>query len=460
MKKIKILSMAMTAIVALGCMAGCGGKSETASDVTTVTIWTTDSHSKTTLERLANEFNTSTGKENGLAIEYKVIDGDSYTKSLELALQTGQGPDIMATGINKSFIENGYIASFDALPGGEEFAAECMEKYAKTAISYKDKVYRVPRSVTTRGLIYNKDMFKAAGLVDENGEPTPPETMDELREYAKILTDKSKNQFGIILPQKWLGWINSDMTTLMLSSSGYQNFDPVRGTFDCSGLEPIINTYIGIIEDGSMYPGAEGIDNDMARAYFAEGFIGMKIGYSFDVGVLNDQFPAKCDWGVAPLPVVDKDNRYRQQQSYAAGYCVNAASIESKGGDKVMQVLKWLVSDEVVIELYKEGLEIPQDFDLVKDIELTNAKTGWKEFVEMTEISTIPNSLPSTDMTGYLKFDERISRYVLSGERSAAEVLKEYSDDLNEGARKYYELNTDEKFEEHLNKDWNIKITE
>ncbi|UKI35907.1 MAG: extracellular solute-binding protein [Clostridiales bacterium] len=36
------------------------------------------------------------------------------------------------------------------------------------------KTYRLPVSVTTMGLIYNKDMFKSAGIVDEKGEAKAP----------------------------------------------------------------------------------------------------------------------------------------------------------------------------------------------------------------------------------------------------------------------------------------------
>ncbi|UKI36994.1 MAG: hypothetical protein L6V93_01850 [Clostridiales bacterium] len=31
----------------------------------------------------------------------------------------------------------------------------------------------------------------------------------------------------------------------------------------------------------------------------------MYMGLSWDVGVLTSQFVAKCDWGVAPCPVVE-----------------------------------------------------------------------------------------------------------------------------------------------------------
>jgi len=90
-------------------------------------------------------------------------------------------------------------------------------------------------------------------------------------------------------------------------SSGSEGFDPKTGKFDYSVLKPVLETVMGIKEDGSFYPGAEGLDNDPARARFAEGNIGMKFAWSWDVGVFNDQFAAKCDWGVAPIPVEDKN---------------------------------------------------------------------------------------------------------------------------------------------------------
>ena len=64
-------------------------------------------------------------------------------------------------------------------------------------------MYKLPFNVITYGLVYNKDMFKKYGIVDENGEPTPPETYDEMREYAKRMTNPEEDDYGIILPEKW-----------------------------------------------------------------------------------------------------------------------------------------------------------------------------------------------------------------------------------------------------------------
>ena len=458
----KLVCVLLSLILLISCLAGCkksNEKSETRDGRTVITMWTGNAHSKNVMEKLVDSFNNNEGKELGIYFEYIVKEGGSLTQSLELALQTEQAPDIMpSSGTLASMVENGYVVALDDLPGGKEFLAKYDPAiFREGRNTYKGKVYNVPVSVTTRGLIYNKEMFKKAGLVDENGEPTPPKTFAQLKEYAKKLTDRENNKYGIIFPLKWTGWIDSDIRTVLLSSQGHNGYNPVTGEFDYSGLEPIITTYMDIIKDKSSYPGADGIDNDMARAYFSQGNIGMKLGYSFDVGVLTEQFPANFEWGVAPLPVVNENDTYLQHMKHSGSPLINAKSVEKKGGDKLLKVLQWYTSDKVRAALYQSGSELPIDWDIVKDVEITDEKTGWKEFGQMVEISSLPNLEPNRDMTGLLELNERITKDILSGNVPVKEALDNYSNDAAKAAKKYYELHTDESMEKFIDKDWNIK---
>lgn len=63
------------------------------------------------------------------------------------------------------------------------------------------KVYGVPRDGYVLGLYVNVDMFKAAGLVDENGVPMYPETWEQLAEYAKKIKEAT-GQAGLCLLAK------------------------------------------------------------------------------------------------------------------------------------------------------------------------------------------------------------------------------------------------------------------
>lgn len=139
MKKVKIICAAVSLILTVSCFSGCTSEKTGNSDVSTITVWTTNSHSKTTVEKLVDEFNAGEGKNAGVQIEYKVIEGDSFAKSLELALQTGQGPDIMPLTLGvKNMVENGYIVALDDLPGGAEFAAKYKDYLMEMTNTYKD----------------------------------------------------------------------------------------------------------------------------------------------------------------------------------------------------------------------------------------------------------------------------------------------------------------------------------
>jgi ABC-type glycerol-3-phosphate transport system substrate-binding protein len=65
-----------------------------------------------------------------------------------------------------------------------------------TAEDSRPHVWALPVSNEVRALIYRKDLFFEAGLDPER----PPETWNELLQYARKLTDPERRRFGIFLP--------------------------------------------------------------------------------------------------------------------------------------------------------------------------------------------------------------------------------------------------------------------
>jgi len=78
--------------------------------------------------------------------------------------------------------------------------------------THKGKIYGVPfgglGGAYVMTLFYNKDLFTKAGIVDENGEPKPPQTWEEFVEVAQKLTDRKKGVagFGILGDSQASGW--------------------------------------------------------------------------------------------------------------------------------------------------------------------------------------------------------------------------------------------------------------
>ena len=455
-KRMLCAALAVTTAASL-MLSGCERKEAGKSAVTTVSIWTGDGGSKAVMTELVNEFNNSVGKEKGIKIEYEVKEGD-IKEQIELALTTDQAPDLFIADQTQKYAESGYIAALEDLPGGKEL----IERYDPSELreyshTYKGKTYYLPFSRNLYGLIYNKDMFKAAGIVDEKGNAKPPETYAELRETAKKLTDVYKKQFGIIFPLKWGSWLNQEVVSSLMSSYGRNYYIPNEGKYDFSIMKEPLETIMGIKKDGSCYPGAENIDNDVARARFAEGNIGMKYGVSWDVGVLNDQFPAKCDWGVAPLPTADKEHKYMQHSSVGIGPYINAKSVKTKDADKIMEVYKWYHSDELAKELYEKGAYIPWDYSIIKGVKLKNAKKGWKEFAALGDISVTSPIMLRCDLSGKTDIGVMFLNDVWSQKSSVDSFISKATANYTDGAKKYKELNPDYDTSIAITEKWNTE---
>ena len=74
-------------------------------------------------------------------------------------------------------------------------------------ISKDNKMYAVPSYVYTQGLYLNKNLFKQAGLVNEDGTLQYPSTYDELVDFAKQIKEKT-GKAGYVIPamQHAGGW--------------------------------------------------------------------------------------------------------------------------------------------------------------------------------------------------------------------------------------------------------------
>lgn len=459
MKKLKkIISMCIACVVCASMFSGCGVDEST--ELKEVQVWSHNSHSKEVMNQKVDEFNSSKGKELGVKLVYTIREGD-IQQAAEMAYASEQGPDFISQiDLEKNRVA-GNIYAIEDIKGGKEWIESTYDPsiYDGQIFKGKDgKVYRLPFNVITFGLVYNKDMFKKYGIVDENGEPTPPKTFEEMRDYAKRMTNPDEDDYGIILPMKWGAFESTDIMQLLYSSTGMGAFDCRKGEFDFTGLKPILEMYCGMINDGSVFPGAESLDNDMARAYFAEKNIGMKFAGSYDVGVFNSQFKAKCDWGVAPYPVADANKRYKQYMSMGGGFSVSKNAVEKFGDEVCLEILKFLYSDDLNRAMFEEGLGICYDAQISEDVVVSEDLKGWKEFAGLVDISTNGYDSAQVELTGQKNHSKVIMEDVFPGTVSIDDAITDLNKRYNEGMHKYYENNADVNIESFVKNDWNTAL--
>lgn len=450
----KKIALLLTGAMVFSAFTGMGTLSAAAEEeLTELTWWSSESGSKAFWDEKVEEFNETIGKENGikLVVDYTV---DSTTAAI--AMQNGEACDIKGIGGDiRTGVEAGYYVSFE-----KAGLTDLVEKYSYANVEGVNQIngqtYGLGSVAQCFGLAYNKEMFVEAGIVDENGEAKPPQTYEELIEDVRILTNAEEQKFGLICPGKWGGWFGCELEPCVKSAIGHGSYDPTTGLYDFSEYVPILEMIMTLKEEGLLYPGTDGLDNDPARARFAEGNVGMKFCVTWDIGVWNDQFPADFEWGVAPLPVADTANGYKQQMNYQYGLGILSSNIEEEGRlEKIAKVIEWYYSDELIAQMYEGGYYIPSNPDVIEKADKSKmTKQGLADFGEIVKISaTNPLALP-TDLNGADSAGTTFLSEVWSGKKTPAEWAEEQTALYNEGVEYYKELHPDEDYSDRILPDW------
>ena len=157
------------------------------------------------------------------------------------------------------------------------------------------------------------------------------------------------------------------------------------------------------------------------------------------------------------MPVVDENDTYKQGYDIGSGFYVNATVLENENIDKIMEAYRWLNSDELFVELYKQCLYIPYNVDIVKDVKLKDAKKGWEEFKEILEISVLTPVNRKKDITGFPKPEEDFLNLVWPGKMSVDEFIEKHNKISNDGIKTYQEMYPEYDGESYIIPDWNTK---
>lgn len=382
--KVKKLFALVLAVSVFGSLfIGCNPEQ---AGITTVRIWTADGANKLHMTQRVDTFNETIGREKGIKIEYRVI-RDNIDAVVKDAFEKGNPPEIFGGGGTavSELRQKGRVIPITALPGGQEYL-DSLDGY--DFISYKlpgkdeSAVYGYMTRVLTGRLIYNKDLFRKAGIVDENGEPTPPKTWEEFIAYSKRIHDSDKTKFGTAFPFKEPSLFSYGLGWAMEASFGAR-YVPDYENKTCRDLyaENILKVLQQLKEDGSCFPAAEKLDNDTLRHQFAEGNIGMFFACSWDVGVLTEQFPAKCDWGVAYYPTLEEGVVYPVHKNSSGTLSISHKVLESEKMQRaVLEVHKWYYSDESILSQYQAEQWIPTNENVINMADESKLSRQWLDF--------------------------------------------------------------------------------
>ncbi len=252
---------------------------------------------------------------------------DELNRKALLALAGGDQPDIIRgkPQLLADFAEKGALEPLDDYIKKDRVnTALFLDVLFQKSAKYKGKTYAFPFHTTAPALIYNTELFKAAGL------KRPPNTWDEEVEYAKKLTIPEKKQWGLYL----YGGVYGYMMYLWQNGGKYISDDYSKVLFNSpEGLEALQWT-IDVMYKYKVTPPMEA----QTTEDITQGKVGMWHNYSEYRAVYQRDYPnLKFSSAIFPKKVK------RTSMDMCSGLMIFSASKVKK---EAWELLKFLCLNE------------------------------------------------------------------------------------------------------------------
>ncbi|GGM17679.1 sugar ABC transporter substrate-binding protein [Streptomyces fumigatiscleroticus] len=173
--------VASLALTATACNEGDSGDS--ADGPVTITYWDTSNatNEAPTYKALVEEFEAAN---KGIKVNYVNVPFDQAQNKFDTAAGATGAPDVLRAevGWTPAFAKKGYFLPLDgteALADQDKFQSSLIEQ-----AQYEGKTYGVPLVTDTLALVYNKELFKKAGV-------EVPKTWGDLKKAAATIKDKT-----------------------------------------------------------------------------------------------------------------------------------------------------------------------------------------------------------------------------------------------------------------------------
>lgn len=198
------LRVHLVAILVAVLLTGCGTGDDGSESGVELVFWHSLISSATpALDTLVSEFEAA-HPHIRVRTQY-VPSGNAFVQKLVSAVYSGNAPDVAWNYARfEELAQADAIYSLDEWEGSDAVPDATWEDVfppLRQLASWRGTRYGVPFEATSLALLYNKDLFRAAGLDPER----PPRTWDELRTYVRRLTvdedaDGWPEQVGFLVP--------------------------------------------------------------------------------------------------------------------------------------------------------------------------------------------------------------------------------------------------------------------
>jgi raffinose/stachyose/melibiose transport system substrate-binding protein len=299
-----------------------------------LTFWSWRQEDRAAYEQFIDTFEAANP---GITVKFETFEAANYNTILSTALAGGTGPDVMmvrAYGGLENVASAGYLEplSAETIPALADFAAPAI---AAESMRSDGVLYAVPFASQTQLVIYNKAIFDANGLEE-------PKSWADLEALSQKLKDAGVIPFA---NGTATAWQNETVTFGLGSSLMTKDFynDLMAGEADFT--DPRFTNALGAVNEMAQayFPdGFIGLDYPSAQQLFSSGMAGMFIGGSYELANFKGQNP-DIELGMFAAPGETAEAEKLVGLYFDGGYAANAAGANKEA---TIKFLNYLASHE------------------------------------------------------------------------------------------------------------------
>ncbi|HVY52624.1 MAG TPA: sugar ABC transporter substrate-binding protein [Devosia sp.] len=289
-------------------------------------------------------------------IELTTIPDNQMVTKLATGVQSGDVPDLVSFDLifMPDFMKAGFLTDLTDVLSKDPNQQKVAKAFRDLA-TYEGKLYGTGFTPDVSILLYNKGIFKKAGLDPEK----PPTTIAELEDYAKKIHAADPSLYGYYFSGS-CGGCNIFTQAPMMWGSG-ATILPTSGdapALEGPGVKETLQMLRDLWEAGAIPESAEADTGANFQATFESGVIGMQGSGGFAIASLKQNHP-EIDFGIAPIVGLKEG----QNSSFVGGDVI-AIPKGSKHADLALKFIQWELTDEAQLEGLAKHLILPSRTDL------------------------------------------------------------------------------------------------
>jgi ABC-type glycerol-3-phosphate transport system substrate-binding protein len=403
-------------------LAGCAGEKK---DADTITVWHWMSDRQAVFDEIAKKYEVETKQK----IKFELYaPSEAYSQTVKAAAQSNTLPDIYGILGEKrdfaSFIKSGYVkdltAEFNAEDGGASWKSRFFDKALAVneflpgnEYGVKPGIYGIPLDATTIEMLYNKKIYKDAGL-DPN---QPPKTWSEFLGHCSILKERGVPRFVSGFGEIWM--IDALASNYAMNIMGEQKvFDTYAGKVPYTDPDwiKVLSIFKQMATEEILVSGAVTMVNKTAEQTFANQRAAYAFNGSWCVNVYKGMNPT-LEYGAMLPPAYSPAHAMRIWGGAGGSFMVNDKSLRR---DEAVKFLKWMSADPQQALLATETQNLP-----ATKVNLKSVSPVLAQFGSALPFVTHPNTYPvREDPVVTEAFDKGIQS-ILIGEKKPEEIARE-----------------------------------